>query len=53
LPPQALALMKPESDHARRLLFLLGENAPTRTIMGAGAGFVRGDQDMENRRGST
>lgn len=37
LPPQALALMKPESI-TPAVLFLLGEDAPTRTIMGAGAG---------------
>src|ERR1700760_2039156 len=37
LPPQALALMKPESI-TPAVLFLLAEEAPTRTIMGAGAG---------------
>jgi NAD(P)-dependent dehydrogenase (short-subunit alcohol dehydrogenase family) len=37
LPPQALALMKSESI-TPAVLFLLSENAPTRTIMGAGAG---------------
>ena len=37
LPPQALALMKPESI-TPAVLFLLAEDAPTRTIMGAGAG---------------
>src|ERR1700712_1516192 len=37
LPPQALALMKPEAI-TPAVLFLLAENAPTRTIMGAGAG---------------
>jgi hypothetical protein len=37
LPPQALALMKPEAI-TPAVLYLLGENAPTRTIMGAGAG---------------
>jgi hypothetical protein len=37
LPPQALALMKPESI-TPAVLYLLGEDAPTRTIMGAGAG---------------
>lgn len=37
LPPQALQLLKPESI-TPAVLFLLGENAPTRTIMGAGAG---------------
>ncbi|WP_322516696.1 SDR family NAD(P)-dependent oxidoreductase [Rhodopseudomonas palustris] len=37
LPPQALQLMKPEAI-TPAVLFLLGENAPTRTIMGAGAG---------------
>lgn len=37
LPPQALALMKPEAI-TPAVLFLLGEDAPTRTIMGAGAG---------------
>jgi len=37
LPPQALDLMKPESI-TPAVEFLLSENAPTRTIMGAGAG---------------
>jgi len=37
LPPQALSLMKPEAI-TPAVLFLLGEAAPTRTIMGAGAG---------------
>src|SRR6201985_1736413 len=37
LPPQALALMKPE-EITPAVLYLLGETAPTRTIMGAGAG---------------
>lgn len=37
LPPQALQLLRPESI-TPAVLFLLGENAPTRTIMGAGAG---------------
>ena len=37
LPPQALALMKPEAI-TPAVLFLLGEDAPTRTVMGAGAG---------------
>jgi NAD(P)-dependent dehydrogenase (short-subunit alcohol dehydrogenase family) len=37
LPPQALALMKPESI-TPAVLYLLAEDAPTRTIMGAGAG---------------
>jgi HEAT repeat protein len=37
LPPQALALMKPEAI-TPAVLYLLGEEAPTRTIMGAGAG---------------
>jgi len=37
LPPQALALMKPEAI-TPAVLFLLGDNAPTRTILGAGAG---------------
>ena len=37
LPPQALALMKPEAI-TPAVLYLLAENAPTRTIMGAGAG---------------
>ena len=37
LPPQALQLMKPEAI-TPAVLFLLGENAPTRTILGAGAG---------------
>ncbi|MBB1092048.1 SDR family NAD(P)-dependent oxidoreductase [Rhodopseudomonas palustris] len=37
LPPQALALMKPEAI-TPAVLYMLGDNAPTRTIMGAGAG---------------
>jgi len=37
IPPQALALMKPESI-TPAVLYLLSENGPTRTIMGAGAG---------------
>jgi NAD(P)-dependent dehydrogenase (short-subunit alcohol dehydrogenase family) len=37
LPPQALALMKPEAI-TPAVLFLLSESAPTKTIMGAGAG---------------
>ncbi len=37
LPPQALELMKPESI-TPGVLYLLSEDAPTRTIMGAGAG---------------
>jgi NAD(P)-dependent dehydrogenase (short-subunit alcohol dehydrogenase family) len=37
LPPQALAFMKPEAI-TPAVLYLLGEDAPTRTIMGAGAG---------------
>ncbi len=37
LPQQVLDLMRPEAI-TPAVLFLLGENAPTRTIMGAGAG---------------
>jgi NAD(P)-dependent dehydrogenase (short-subunit alcohol dehydrogenase family) len=37
LPPQALALMKPEAI-TPAVLYMVSENAPTRTIMGAGAG---------------
>ncbi|MBC7580563.1 MAG: SDR family NAD(P)-dependent oxidoreductase [Tardiphaga sp.] len=37
LPPDALAMMKPEAI-TPAVLFLLSENAPTRTIMGAGSG---------------
>ncbi|UZE47377.1 SDR family NAD(P)-dependent oxidoreductase [Rhodopseudomonas sp. P2A-2r] len=37
LPPQALALMKPEAI-TPAVQYLLSENAPTKTIMGAGAG---------------
>ncbi|MDB5504468.1 MAG: short-chain dehydrogenase/reductase [Tardiphaga sp.] len=37
LPPQALALMKPEAI-TPAVLYMLSENAPTRTIMGAGCG---------------
>jgi hypothetical protein len=37
LPPQALTLMRPESI-TPAVEFLLSEDAPTRTIMGAGAG---------------
>ncbi len=37
LPPQALGLMRPEAI-TPAVEFLLSEDAPTRTIMGAGAG---------------
>ena len=37
IPPDALALMKPEAI-TPAVLYLLSEDAPTRTIMGAGAG---------------
>jgi len=37
LPPRALELMKPEAI-TPAVLYLLGADAPTRTIMGAGAG---------------
>jgi NAD(P)-dependent dehydrogenase (short-subunit alcohol dehydrogenase family) len=37
IPPQVLALMKPEAI-TPAVLYLLSEDAPTRTIMGAGAG---------------
>jgi NAD(P)-dependent dehydrogenase (short-subunit alcohol dehydrogenase family) len=37
VPPQVLALMKPEAI-TPAVLYLLSESAPTRTIMGAGAG---------------
>ena len=37
LPPQAKELLKPESI-TPAVLYMLGEDAPTRTIMGAGAG---------------
>ena len=37
LPPQSLALMKPEAI-TPAVLYLLGADAPTRTVMGAGAG---------------
>ena len=37
LPPQALALMRPEAI-TPAVQYLLSEDAPTRTIMGAGAG---------------
>src|SRR6202047_5323403 len=37
LPPQARALMRPEAI-TPAVLYLLGEDAPTRTIIGAGAG---------------
>ncbi|MBS0532102.1 MAG: SDR family NAD(P)-dependent oxidoreductase [Proteobacteria bacterium] len=37
LPPQALELMKPEAI-TPAVEYMLSENAPTRTIMGAGAG---------------
>src|SRR2546429_8356891 len=43
LPPQALALMRPEAI-TPAVEFLLSEDAPTRTIMGAGAGSVAGIQ---------
>ena len=37
LPPQALALMRPDSI-TPAVLYLLSDDAPTRTIVGAGAG---------------
>ncbi|MEH2509369.1 NAD(P)-dependent dehydrogenase (short-subunit alcohol dehydrogenase family) [Nitrobacteraceae bacterium AZCC 1564] len=37
IPPDALALMKPEAI-TPAVMYLLSEDAPTRTIMGAGAG---------------
>ena len=37
MPPQALALMKPEAI-TPAVEYMLSEDAPTRTIMGAGAG---------------
>jgi NAD(P)-dependent dehydrogenase (short-subunit alcohol dehydrogenase family) len=37
LPPQAQDLLKPEAI-TPAVLYLLGDDAPTRTIMGAGAG---------------
>ena len=37
LPPQALELMRPEAI-TPAVVYLLSEDAPTRTIMGAGAG---------------
>lgn len=37
IPPDALALMKPEAI-TPAVLYMLSEDAPTRTIMGAGAG---------------
>lgn len=37
LPPQAKELLKPEAI-TPAVLYMLGEDAPTRTIMGAGAG---------------
>src|SRR5262249_5465187 len=37
LPPQALSLMRPEAI-TPAVEYLLSEDAPTRTIMGAGAG---------------
>jgi NAD(P)-dependent dehydrogenase (short-subunit alcohol dehydrogenase family) len=37
IPPDVLALMKPESI-TPAVMYLLSEDAPTRTIMGAGAG---------------
>jgi NAD(P)-dependent dehydrogenase (short-subunit alcohol dehydrogenase family) len=37
LPAQSLALMKPEAI-TPAVLYLLGADAPTRTVMGAGAG---------------
>src|ERR1700735_2057776 len=46
LPPQALALMKPEAI-TPAVLFLLAESAPTRTIMGAGAGSFAVIRGME------
>jgi NAD(P)-dependent dehydrogenase (short-subunit alcohol dehydrogenase family) len=37
IPPDVLALMKPEAS-TPAVLYMLGDDAPTRTIMGAGAG---------------
>jgi hypothetical protein len=37
IPPDVLALMKPEAI-TPAVLYMLSEDAPTRTIMGAGAG---------------
>jgi len=45
LPPQALALMRPEAI-TPAVEFLLSEDAPTRTIMGAGAGSFAGANDV-------
>src|SRR5256885_12623379 len=46
LPPQALALMRPEAI-TPAVEFLLSEDAPTRTIMGAGAGSFAGVKIVE------
>src|SRR6201746_991176 len=46
LPPQALSLMRPEAI-TPAVLFLLDEDAPTRTIMGAGAGSFAGIRILE------
>jgi NAD(P)-dependent dehydrogenase (short-subunit alcohol dehydrogenase family) len=51
LPPQALALMRPESI-TPAVLYLLSDDAPTRTIMGAGAGSLRSSRSWK-ARGST
>ena len=48
LPPQALALMRPEAI-TPAVEYLLSEDAPTRTIMGAGRRLVCGDQDRGDR----
>jgi NAD(P)-dependent dehydrogenase (short-subunit alcohol dehydrogenase family) len=47
LPKQALDLMRPDAI-TPAVLFLLGENAPTRTIMGAGAGSFAGIKVLES-----
>ena len=57
LPPQALALMRPEAI-TPAVVFLLSEDAPTRTIMGAGAGSfavikIHGDRRHQPRRSPT
>jgi NAD(P)-dependent dehydrogenase (short-subunit alcohol dehydrogenase family) len=48
LPPQALALMKPEAI-TPAVLYLLSADAPTRTIMGAGAGSFAVVQLIESK----
>ena len=52
LPPPALSLMRPEAI-TPAVEFMLSEDAPTRTIMGAGRRFLCGDQASWRPKAST